>query len=86
MICILVETDGVLYFDDLWFGAYGFNKLKTPDTSIIVITHYERLLDIIKPDFIHILYQGRIVKTGGPLLAKEIEKKGYDWIKAEVNE
>ena len=85
-LSILDETDSGLYIDALRIVAEGVNKLKTPDTSIIVITHYERLLDIIKPDFIHILYQGRIVKTGGPLLAKEIEKKGYDWIKAEVNE
>ena len=85
-LSILDETDSGLDIDALRIVAEGVNKLKTPDTSIIVITHYERLLDIIKPDFIHILYQGRIVKTGGPLLAKEIEKKGYDWIKAEVNE
>ena len=85
-LSILDETDSGLDIDALRIVAEGVNKLKTPDTSIIVITHYERLLDIIKPEFIHILYQGRIVKTGGPLLAKEIEKKGYDWIKAEVNE
>ncbi len=85
-LSILDETDSGLDIDALRIVAEGVNKLKTPDTSIIVITHYERLLNIIKPDFIHILYQGRIVKTGGPLLAKEIEKKGYDWIKAEVNE
>ena len=85
-LSILDETDSGLDIDALRIVAEGVNKLKTPDTSIIVITHYERLLDIIKPDFIHILYQGRIVKTGGPLLAKEIEKKGYDWIKAEVDE
>lgn len=85
-LSILDETDSGLDIDALRIVAEGVNKLKTPDTSIIVITHYERLLDIIKPEFIHILYRGRIVKTGGPLLAKEIEKKGYDWIKAEVNE
>ncbi|WP_315577726.1 Fe-S cluster assembly ATPase SufC [Hoylesella oralis] len=85
-LSILDETDSGLDIDALRIVAEGVNKLKTADTSIIVITHYERLLDIIKPEFIHILYQGRIVKTGGPLLAKEIEKKGYDWIKAEVNE
>ena len=85
-LSILDETDSGLDIDALRIVAEGVNKLKTPDTSIIVITHYERLLDIIKPEFIHILYHVRIVKTGGPLLAKEIEKKGYDWIKAEVNE
>ena len=85
-LSILDETDSGLDIDALRIVAEGVNKLKTPDTSIIVITHYERLLDIIKPEFIHILYQGKIVKTGGPLLAKEIEKKGYDWIKTKVNE
>jgi Fe-S cluster assembly ATP-binding protein len=57
-----------------------------PDTSVIVITHYERLLEMIRPDVVHVLYQGRIVRTGGPELAKEIESKGYDWIKASVHE
>ena len=85
-LSILDETDSGLDIDALRIVAEGVNKLKTPNTSIIVITHYERLLDIIKPEFIHILYQGKIVKTGGPLLAKEIEKKGYDWIKTKVNE
>jgi Fe-S cluster assembly ATP-binding protein len=59
--------------------------LRTPDNSRIVITHYERLLDMIKPDVVHVLYQGKIVKTGGPELAKEIETRGYDWIKAETD-
>jgi Fe-S cluster assembly ATP-binding protein len=60
--------------------------LKTPETSTIVITHYQRLLDILQPDVVHVLYKGRIVKTGGPELAKEIEEKGFDWIKAEIDE
>ncbi|HEY9551785.1 MAG TPA: Fe-S cluster assembly ATPase SufC [Prevotella sp.] len=85
-LSILDETDSGLDIDALRIVAEGVNKLKTPKTSTIVITHYERLLDIIKPEFIHILYQGRIVKTGSPQLAKEIEVKGYDWIKAEINE
>ena len=62
------------------------NNLLTPETSAIVITHYERLLDMIRPNVVHVLYQGRIVKTGGPELAKEIETRGYDWIKNEANE
>ena len=83
---ILDETDSGLDVDALRIVAEGVNKLKTPGTSTIVITHYDRLLDIIKPDFIHVLYKGRIVKTAGAELAKEIEAKGYDWIKAEVGE
>ncbi|MCD8290367.1 MAG: Fe-S cluster assembly ATPase SufC [Prevotella sp.] len=83
-LSILDETDSGLDVDALRIVAEGVNKLKTPDTSYIVITHYDRLLDIIKPDVIHVLYNGKIVKTAGPELAREIEKKGYDWIKAEV--
>lgn len=83
-LSILDETDSGLDVDALRIVAEGVNKLKTPETSTIVITHYDRLLDLIKPEVIHILYKGRIVKTGGPELAKEIEARGYDWIKAEV--
>ena len=83
---ILDETDSGLDVDALRIVAEGVKKLKTADTSTIVITHYDRLLDIIKPDVIHVLYKGRIVKTAGPELAKEIEARGYDWIKAEVGE
>ena len=83
---ILDETDSGLDVDALRIVAEGVNKLKTADTSTIVTTHYDRLLDIIKPDVIHVLYKGRIVKTAGPELAKEIEARGYDWIKAEVGE
>lgn len=85
-LSILDETDSGLDVDALRIVAEGVNKLKTPETSTIVITHYDRLLDLIKPEVIHILYKGRIVKTGGPELAKEIEARGYDWIKAEVKE
>ena len=85
-LSILDETDSGLDVDALRIVAEGVNKLKTPQTSCIVITHYERLLDYIKPDFIHVLYKGRIVKTAGPELAKEIEERGYDWIKAEIGE
>lgn len=85
-LAILDETDSGLDVDALRIVAEGVNKLKTPETSTIVITHYDRLLDLIKPDVIHVLYKGRIVKTGGPELAIEIENRGYDWIKAEVDE
>ncbi|MGF0097625.1 Fe-S cluster assembly ATPase SufC [Prevotella sp. SGI.027] len=83
-LSILDETDSGLDVDALRVVAEGVNKLKRPDTSTIVITHYDRLLDLIKPDIVHVLFDGRIVKTGGPELAKEIEDKGYDWIKAEA--
>lgn len=85
-LSILDETDSGLDVDALRIVAEGVNKLKTPDTSTIVITHYQRLLDILQPDVVHVLYKGRIVKTGGPELAKEIEEKGFDWIKAEIDE
>jgi len=84
-LSILDETDSGLDVDALRIVAEGVNKLKTPETSIIVITHYDRLLDLIKPDVVHVLYNGRIVKTGGAELANEIEARGYDWIKAEVD-
>ncbi|MCI6702001.1 MAG: Fe-S cluster assembly ATPase SufC [Prevotellaceae bacterium] len=83
-LAILDETDSGLDIDALRIVAEGVNKLKKPETSTIVITHYERLLDTIKPDVVHILYQGRIVKTGGPELSKIIEQRGYDWIREEV--
>ncbi len=83
-LAILDETDSGLDVDAMRIVAEGVNKMHTAETSTIVITHYERLLDMIKPDYIHVLYKGRIVKTGGPELAKEIETRGYDWIKAEV--
>ena len=85
-LSILDETDSGLDVDALRIVAEGVNKLKSPCTSTIVITHYDRLLDIIRPDVIHVLYKGRIVKTAGPELAKEIEARGYDWIKEEVGE
>lgn len=80
-LSILDETDSGLDIDALRIVAGGVNKLKTDLNSTIVITHYQRLLDYIKPDIVHILYQGRIVHTGGPELALELEEKGYDWIK-----
>ena len=85
-LSILDETDSGLDVDALRIVAEGVNKLKSPSTSTIVITHYDRLLDIIRPDVIHVLYKGKIVKTAGPELAKEIEARGYDWIKEEVGE
>ena len=83
-LCILDETDSGLDVDALRVVAEGFNKLRRQETSAIVITHYQRLLDYIKPDIVHVLIDGRIVKTGGPELATEIENRGFDWIKEEV--
>jgi Fe-S cluster assembly ATP-binding protein len=84
-LAILDETDSGLDIDALRIVANGVNKLKRPDTSAIVITHYQRLLDFIIPDVVHVLYDGRIVKTAGKELALELEEKGYDWIKKEVD-
>lgn len=83
-LSILDETDSGLDIDALRIVAGGVNKLKTDNNATIVITHYQRLLDYIKPDFVHVLYKGRIVKTGGAELALELEEKGYDWIKKEL--
>ena len=80
-LSILDETDSGLDIDALRIVATGVTKLRTPENSTIVITHYQRLLDYIVPDFVHILYDGMIVKTGGKELALELEEKGYDWIK-----
>lgn len=82
--CILDETDSGLDVDALRIVAEGFNRLRKPDTSAMVITHYQRLLDYIKPDVVHVLLNGKIVKTGGFELALEIENRGFDWIKDEV--
>nr|WP_308532793.1 Fe-S cluster assembly ATPase SufC [uncultured Prevotella sp.] len=84
-LSILDETDSGLDVDAMRIVAEGVNKMHTKETSAIVITHYERLLDMIKPDFIHVLYKGQIVKTAGHELAKDIELRGYDWIKEEVD-
>lgn len=83
-LAILDETDSGLDIDALRIVANGVNKLKSSDNAVIVVTHYQRLLDYIVPDFVHVLYQGRIVKSGTKELALELEEKGYDWIKAEV--
>lgn len=84
-LAILDETDSGLDIDALRIVANGVNKLKSKDNAVVVITHYQRLLEYIVPDFVHVLYNGRIVKTGGKELAHELEEKGYDWIKEEVN-
>lgn len=80
-LSILDETDSGLDIDALRIVANGVNQLKSPNNATIVITHYQRLLDYIVPDFVHVLYNGKIVKTGGKELALELEEKGYDWIK-----
>ena len=80
-LSILDETDSGLDVDAMRIVAEGVNKLRKPDSSCIVIPHYDRLLEMIRPDVVHVLYQGRIVKTAGPELAKEIQERGYDWIK-----
>jgi Fe-S cluster assembly ATP-binding protein len=84
-LAILDETDSGLDIDALRIVASGVNTLKTAENATIVITHYQRLLDYIVPDFVHVLYDGRIVKTGTKELALELEEKGYDWIKNEVD-
>jgi Fe-S cluster assembly ATP-binding protein len=83
-LAILDETDSGLDIDALRIVANGVNKLKSKDNAVIVITHYQRLLDYIVPDFVHVLYDGKIVKTGDSSLALELEAKGYDWIKQEL--
>ena len=80
-LAILDETDSGLDIDALKVVANGVNKLKSKDNAVIVITHYQRLLDYIVPDFVHVLHNGKIVKSGGKELALELEKKGYDWLK-----
>jgi Fe-S cluster assembly ATP-binding protein len=83
-LAVLDETDSGLDIDALRVVATGVNKLRSPENASIVITHYQRLLDYIVPDVVHVLYDGRIVKSGGKELALELEEKGYDWIKKEV--
>jgi Fe-S cluster assembly ATP-binding protein len=83
-LAILDETDSGLDIDALKIVAHGVNSLRSPDRSFLVITHYQRLLDYIVPDFVHVLYKGRIVKSGTKELALELEARGYDWIKEEV--
>ena len=85
-LAILDETDSGLDIDALRIVANGVNKLKNNENAILVITHYQRLLDYIIPDFVHVLYDGKIVKSGGKELAFELEEKGYDWIKKEASQ
>jgi Fe-S cluster assembly ATP-binding protein len=83
-LAILDETDSGLDIDALRIVANGVNKLRSKDNAVVVITHYQRLLEYIVPDFVHVLYNGKIVKSGGKELALELEDKGYDWIKQEI--
>ncbi|MFA6259964.1 MAG: Fe-S cluster assembly ATPase SufC [Bacteroidia bacterium] len=83
-MCIMDETDSGLDIDALRLVSNGVNRLRDKERSFLVITHYQRLLDYIVPDFVHVLYKGRIVKSGDASLARELEEKGYDWIKTEV--
>jgi Fe-S cluster assembly ATP-binding protein len=83
-LCILDETDSGLDIDALKIVAEGGNSLRSPDRSFLMITHYQRLLDYIKPDFVHVLADGKIVKSGGPELALELEAKGYQWVEEQA--
>jgi len=83
-LAILDETDSGLDIDALRIVSKGVNDLRTEDNATIVITHYQRLLDYIVPDFVHVLYEGRIIRSGGKELALELEEKGYDWLKEEI--
>jgi Fe-S cluster assembly ATP-binding protein len=83
-ISILDETDSGLDIDALKIVANGVNQLANESNAIVLITHYQRLLDYIKPDFVHVMAKGKIIKTGDSLLAKELESKGYDWVKKEL--
>ena len=83
-LAILDETDSGLDIDALRIVSDGVNRLKSKDNAVVVITHYQRLLEYIVPDYVHVLLNGRIVKSGGKELALELEEKGYDWIKQEV--
>ena len=84
-LAILDETDSGLDIDALKVVAKGVNELRSSDNAFVVITHYQRLLDFIVPDFVHVLFDGRIVKTGGKNLALELEEKGYEWIKEQYS-
>jgi len=83
-LAVLDETDSGLDIDALRIVSEGVNKLRTPENAVVLVTHYQRLLNYIVPDHVHVLYKGRIVRSGGKELALELEEKGYDWIKEEV--
>ncbi len=84
ILCLMDETDSGLDIDALKIVSHGANSLRRPDRAIIMVTHYQRLLDYIKPDYVHVMIDGRIVKTGGPELALELEARGYEWVEREV--
>ncbi|PKQ69310.1 Fe-S cluster assembly ATPase SufC [Raineya orbicola] len=83
-LAILDETDSGLDIDALRIVAEGVNKLRNPQNAFLIITHFQRILDYIQPDFVHVLYDGKIIKSGGKELAQELEAKGYDWVKTEA--
>jgi Fe-S cluster assembly ATP-binding protein len=83
-LAVLDETDSGLDIDALRIVAEGVNKLKNSQNAFLIITHFQRILDYIQPDFVHVLFDGRIIKSGGKELALELEEKGYDWVKAEA--
>jgi Fe-S cluster assembly ATP-binding protein len=83
-LAVLDETDSGLDIDALRIVADGVNKLRSPERAFVLITHYQRLLDYVEPDVVHVLLGGRIVRSGGPDLARELEAKGYEWIRNEV--
>ncbi|HEV7299102.1 MAG TPA: Fe-S cluster assembly ATPase SufC [Tepidisphaeraceae bacterium] len=83
-LALMDETDSGLDIDALKTVSFGANSLRSPDRAILLVTHYQRMLNYIKPDFVHVMIDGRIVKTGGPELALELEEKGYDWVEKEV--
>jgi Fe-S cluster assembly ATP-binding protein len=85
-LAVLDETDSGLDIDALRIVSEGVNKLRTPENAVVLVTHYQRLLNYIVPDQVHVLYKGRIVLTGGKELALELEEKGYDWIKEAVGQ
>ena len=84
-LAILDETDSGLDIDALRIVADGVNKLRSPSNAVVLVTHYQRILNYITPDRVHVLIDGRIVRSGGPELAQELEKRGYDWIKEAVD-
>lgn len=83
-LALMDETDSGLDIDALKIVSHGANTLRAPDRAILLVTHYQRMLDYIKPDFVHVMIDGRIVKTGGPELALELEARGYDWVEQEA--
>jgi Fe-S cluster assembly ATP-binding protein len=84
-LALLDETDSGLDIDALRVVANGVNGLRSPERAIVMVTHYQRLLDYIEPDYVHVLWDGRILRTGDRTLALELEKRGYDWVRQEAN-